>query len=197
MEFVLEDADGDNSVLSLHPTKAEQLGVFRGDIVILKRVSSRPPCASRSSTSPLASSRLSTPGATPPAALARETPCIALLDEHVPLHKVRANGVVRANICARAGDAVVVVPVGNVPSARCVEIVPLADTLDGVTSDLFESFLKPYFRDAWRPVRVGDRFTCKGGLRMVEFEVLLTDPMPMAVVAPETVIFCDGDPVNR
>lgn len=35
------------------------------------------------------------------------------------------------------------------------------------------------------------------GMRSVEFKVVGTDPAPYCIVAPETVIHCDGDPIKR
>jgi transitional endoplasmic reticulum ATPase len=63
--------------------------------------------------------------------------------------------------------------------------------------NLFEVYLKPYFLEAYRPVRKGDLFLAKGGMRAVEFKVVDTDPAPFCIVAPETVIHCEGDPVKR
>ena len=32
-------------------------------------------------------------------------------------------------------------------------------------------FLKPYFMEAYRPVRKNDLFLCRGGMRAIEFKV--------------------------
>lgn len=57
--------------------------------------------------------------------------------------------------------------------------------------------MKPYFLEAYRPVRKGDLFLVRGGMRAVEFKVVETDPAPYCIVAPETVIHCEGDPIKR
>lgn len=81
---------------------------------------------------------------------------------------------------------------------------------------LFDVFLKPYFLEAYRPIRKGDIsrvnrylkktvfffekgdvFLVRGGMRSVEFKVIETDPSPYCIVAPDTVIHCEGDPVKR
>ncbi len=54
-----------------------------------------------------------------------------------------------------------------------------------------------YFMEAYRPVHKGDMFTCKGGMRQVEFKVVEPDPEPCCIVAPDTVIHCEGDPIHR
>lgn len=34
-------------------------------------------------------------------------------------------------------------------------------------------------------------------MRAIEFKVVETDPAPYCIVAPDTVIHCDGDPIKR
>lgn len=63
--------------------------------------------------------------------------------------------------------------------------------------NIFEVFLKPYFLEAYRPIKKGDIFIVRGGMRAVEFKVIETDPSPYCIVAPDTVIHCEGDPVKR
>ena len=58
-------------------------------------------------------------------------------------------------------------------------------------------FLKPYFLEAYRPVHKGDIFLVRGGMRGVEFKVVETDPTPHCIVAPDTVIHCEGEPIKR
>ncbi|XP_057456099.1 cell division cycle protein 48 homolog isoform X2 [Lotus japonicus] len=53
-----------------------------------------------------------------------------------------------------------------------------------------------YFLEAYRPVRKGDLFLVRG-MRSVEFKVIETDPGEYCVVAPDTEIFCEGEPVRR
>lgn len=68
---------------------------------------------------------------------------------------------------------------------------------------------------AYRPVRKGDTFLVRGGMRTVEFKVMETDPAEFCIVAQDTVIhtgmflsisyvrqisdslFSEGDPVKR
>lgn len=51
--------------------------------------------------------------------------------------------------------------------------------------------------EAYRPVRKGDFFLVRGGMRSVEFKVIETDPPEYCVVAPDTEIFCEGEPIRR
>lgn len=41
---------------------------------------------------------------------------------------------------------------------------------------------------AYRPVRKGDTFLVRGGMRTVEFKVVETDPAEYCIVAQDTVI---------
>lgn len=50
---------------------------------------------------------------------------------------------------------------------------------------------------AYRPVRKGDTFLVRGGMRTVEFKVIETDPAEFCIVAQDTVIHTEGDPVKR
>jgi len=71
--------------------------------------------------------------------------------------------------------------------------------VQGISGNLFETYLKPYFQEAYRPVKKGDTFLVKEGFRSVQFKVMEIDPQeqPFCIVEPQTVIHCDGDPVKR
>ena len=43
----------------------------------------------------------------------------------------------------------------------------------------------------------GDIFLVRGGMRAVEFKIVETDPSPYCIVAPDTVIHCEGEPIKR
>lgn len=66
-----------------------------------------------------------------------------------------------------------------------------------LSRNLFEVYLKPYFLEAYRPIHKDDTFIVRGGMRAVEFKVVGTDPEPYCIVAPDTVIHCEGDPIKR
>lgn len=62
---------------------------------------------------------------------------------------------------------------------------------------MFDLGCTAYFMESYRPVRKGDLFLVRGGMRSVEFKVIETDPGEYCVVAPDTEIFCEGEPVKR
>jgi len=157
----------DNSVVSLHPNTMDRLNLFRGDTVLLK------------------------------GKRRRDTVCIVLADEGVDENKIRMNKVIRTNLRVRLGDIVSVHQCPDVKYGKRIHVLPIDDTIEGLTGNLFETFLKPYFLEAYRPVRKGDLFLVRGGMRAVEFKVVETDPDPYCIVAPDTIIHCEGEPIKR
>lgn len=123
--------------------------------------------------------------------------CIVLADDTVEEAKIRMNKVVRNNLRVRLGDVVSVHQCPDVKYGKRVHILPFEDTTEGITGDLFEAFLKPYFVEAYRPVRKGDTFIVRGNMRSVEFKVVETDPGDYCIVAPDTEIFCEGEAISR
>ncbi|KAK6984341.1 AAA ATPase [Favolaschia claudopus] len=68
---------------------------------------------------------------------------------------------------------------------------------NGLSGNIFHVYLKPYFLKAYRTVRKGDTFLVRGGMRTVEFKDMETDPAEFCIVAQDTVIHTEGDPVKR
>lgn len=165
--FVDEAINDDNSVVSLHPNTMEKLQLFRGDTVLLKGKKRK------------------------------ETVCIVLHDETVEETKIRMNKVVRNNLRVRLGDIISVHQCPDVKYGKRIHVLPIDDTIEGLTGNLFEIYLKPYFLEAYRPVKKDDTFIVRGGMRSVEFKVVETDPGDYCIVAPDTVIHCEGDPIKR
>lgn len=127
----------------------------------------------------------------------KETVCIVLVDESCSNEKVRMNRCVRNNLRVRLGDIISVQPCPDVKYGKRIHVLPIDDTVEGLTGSLFDVYLKPYFLEAYRPIHKGDLFLVRGGMRAVEFKVVETDPAPFCIVAPDTVIHCEGDPVKR
>lgn len=166
--LVVEDAiNDDNSVISMSANTMDLLQLFRGDTVLVKGKKRK------------------------------DTVLIVLADEELEDGLVRINRVVRNNLRVRLGDVVTVHPCPDIKYAQRISCLPIADTVEGLTGSLFDVYLKPYFVEAYRPVRKGDYFTVRGGMRQVEFKVVEVDPPEYAIVAQDTVIHCEGDPINR
>lgn len=72
----------------------------------------------------------------------KDTVVIALADETCEEAKIRMNKVVRSNLRVRLADVVSVHQCPDVKYGKRVHILPIDDTIEGVTGDLFESYLK-------------------------------------------------------
>lgn len=49
-------------------------------------------------------------------------------------------------------------PCPDVKYGKRIHVLPLDDTVEGITGNLFEVYLKPYFLEAYRPIRKGKRY---------------------------------------
>ena len=168
--LVEESKQDDNSVVEMTQAKMDELKIFKGDTVLLKGKKRR------------------------------DTVCIALSVEEgdsLPDDKIRMNKVVRNNLRVRFGDMVSIHPCPDIPNGNRIHVLPLDDTIEGVTGNLTQTFLVPYFKDCYRPVRKGDTFLVRGGFKAVEFKVVETDPGEFCIVAPQTMIFDEGEPIKR
>ena len=168
--LVVEDAvtgNDDNSIVCMHSNTLKALNLFRGDTVLLK------------------------------GKRRKDTICIALPEDTVDPSKIRINKVVRRNLKLRLGDVVSVHQCADIPYGKRVHVLPIDDTIEGITGNLYDTFLKGYFEEAYRPLRLHDTFLVRGGMRAVEFKVVATDPGEWVIVEPDTEIFCDGEPIKR
>eukprot|EP01027_Heterolobosea_sp_BB2_P027346 GEZU01042683.1.p1 GENE.GEZU01042683.1~~GEZU01042683.1.p1 ORF type:complete len:824 (-),score=392.77 GEZU01042683.1:121-2592(-) len=165
--MVDEATNDDNTIVSLHPATMDALQLFRGDTVLIKGKKRR------------------------------DTVCIVLADEECEEGKIRMNKVVRKNLRVRLGDIVILNQCQDIKYGKRIHVLPIDDTVEGLTGDLFDTFLRPYFLEAYRPVRKGDLFLVRGSMRAVEFKVVETDPDEYCIVAPDTVIHCEGEPIKR
>ncbi|XP_016375337.1 transitional endoplasmic reticulum ATPase-like [Sinocyclocheilus rhinocerous] len=166
--LIVDEANNeDNSIVCLSQVKMEELQLFRGDTVVLR------------------------------GRKRRQTVCIILTDDTCGNERVRMNRVTRNNLRVRLGDVISINACPDVKYGKRIHVLPIDDTIEGLTGNLFEVFLKPYFLEAYRPVHKGDIFLVRGGMRAVEFKVIETDPSPHCIVAPDTVIHCEGEPIKR
>ena len=105
----------------------------------------------------------------------KETACIVLSDDTASDEKIRMNRVVRNNLRVRLGDIVSLTACPDVKYGKRIHVLPIDDTIEGLTGNWFEVFLKPYFLEAYRPVHKGDTFIVRGNMRAVEFKVSITE----------------------
>ncbi|KAG8882423.1 AAA ATPase cdc48, partial [Tulasnella sp. 403] len=165
--IVDESSADDNSVATLNPATMETLQLFRGDTIIVRGKKRK------------------------------DTVLICLAGDDVPEGKIQMNKVARHNLRVKLGDLCTVHPCHDIKYGKRVHILPFDDSVEGLSGNLFDVYLKPYFLEAYRPVRKGDTFLVRGGMRTVEFKVIETDPAEFCIVAQDTVIHTEGDPVKR
>jgi transitional endoplasmic reticulum ATPase len=75
----------------------------------------------------------------------KDTICIALAEDTCEEPKIRMNKVVRSNLRVRLGDVVSVHQCPDVKYGKRVHILPIDDTIEGITGNLFDAFLKREF----------------------------------------------------
>jgi len=157
-------------VVEMTQAKMDELKIFKGDAVILRGKKRK------------------------------ETVCIALTNEAEDAKDIHIhmNKTVRRNLRVRIGDTVSIHPVPeDVPNATKIHVLPFADSIEGITGNITQTYLIPYFKDCYRPVKKGDTFLVRGGFRPVEFKVVDVEPGEYGIVAPTTTLFDEGEPINR
>jgi transitional endoplasmic reticulum ATPase len=165
--IVDEATSDDNSVATLNPATMELLQLFRGDTIIVRGKKRR------------------------------DTVLICLSSDEVEEGRIQVNKVARNNLRVKLGDLVNVHQCLDIKYGKRIHILPFDDSVEGLSGNIFDVYIKPYFLEAYRPVRKGDTFLVRGGMRTVEFKVMETDPAEYCIVAQDTVIFTEGDPVKR
>ncbi|BGO96524.1 Valosin-containing protein [Rhodotorula toruloides ATCC 204091] len=165
--IVDESTSDDNSVAQLNPATMETLQLFRGDTIIVRGKKRK------------------------------DTVLIILSSEDVDEGKIQLNKVARNNLRVKLGDLCTVHACHDIKYGKRIHVLPFDDSIEGLSGDIFNVFLKPYFLEAYRPVRKGDIFLAKGASRSVEFKVVETDPAEYCIVAQDTVIHTEGEPIKR
>lgn len=111
------------------------------------------------------------------------------------------------NAGVRAGDDVKVTPAPDVKFGKAVLVLPYQDSIDSLDEtpsedDIFESYIKPYFEGKFRCLHRGDSFSIDGSLGTIEFQCVEIDSVEIdgdsaCVVVDDTIIECDGEPLER
>eukprot|EP01041_Mallomonas_annulata_P001272 gene1272-2458_t len=172
MLLVDEAISEDHSTVAVSSAKLTELGLFGGDTVLLK------------------------------GRKRKDTVAIINTDDSVSDNRIRMTKVTRSNLRLRLGDTVTVTAFPDVKFAKSITVLPFQDTVEGLTGDLFEVYVKPYFFERYRPMKRGDTFQCRGGMRAVEFKVVSVvgaddKDEEYCTVGPDTEIYCEGTPLGR
>jgi transitional endoplasmic reticulum ATPase len=128
----------------------------------------------------------------------KETACVVLPNDDVNPGALRMNKVIRKNLATRLGDLITVQTLEeDVPFAKKVSVLPFDTDVEGVTGNLFDVYLAPYFKETFRPVMKGATFLVRAAMHPLEFKVMETEPPGPVIVHNDTFIFCEGEPVSR
>ena len=167
VEEILKKNECENSAVYLSSKKVEELKLFRGDTVLIKGKKRK------------------------------DTVSIIMTDDSCEDTKIRLNEVIRKNIGVKIGDIITVHAFSDLKFGKRIHVLPFEDTILNVKANLFDEFLKPYFLDSYRPIKKGDAFKIKNNEYSVEFKVMEIDPVDYCIVGPDTVIYCEGEPIVR
>ena len=172
MFFVDDSTSDDHSTVGMSDKKMEELGIFAGDTVMLK------------------------------AKKKKSTVAIAQSDDTVGENRMKMTKVARGNLRLRLGDVVTVSSLPDVKTAVSIEVVPYKESIDGLSGDLLDVFVKPYFEGKFRPVKLGDVFVARGSMRAVEFKVSsIENPEgcddDYCIIGPDTEITMNNEPITR
>lgn len=127
----------------------------------------------------------------------KETVAVPIIDPKLDNEKIRMNKVIRKNLRIRLGDVVTIRPLEAVQNLTKIHVLPFDDSIEGITGDLTQTYLIPYFKDAYRPVKKGDCFLTRGSFKAVEFKIVACEPTEIGIVGPQTMLFTEGEPVKR
>jgi transitional endoplasmic reticulum ATPase len=120
--IVDEATADDNSVATLNPTTMEILQLFRGDTIIVRGKKRR------------------------------DTVLICLSSDDVEEGHIQMNKVARNNLRVKLGDVVNVHQCLDIKYEKRVHILSFDDSIEGLSGNIVDVYLKPYFLETYRPV---------------------------------------------
>lgn len=177
--FAYDDSDDGHSVVGMTESAMEAMSLFDGDTVSIKGKRGK-------STMATVATITETDAAGGTIAMSADA---------------------RKNAGVRAGDVVTVVAAPQVKFGKAVLILPYADSLEsaGLAAGddvIFDSYLRPYFEGKFRTLHRGDSFHIDGPSGMLEFQCVEIDSVEVdgdtaCVVVDDTVLECEGEPLDR
>ena len=167
VEDILKKNECENSAVYLNSKKVEELNLFRGDTILIKGKKRK------------------------------DTVSIIMTDDSCEDKKIRLNEVIRKNIGVKIGDIITIHAFSDLKFGKRIHVLPFEDTILDLKQNLFEDFLKPYFLDSYRPIKKGDTLKIKNHEHSVEFKIMEIDPVDYCIVGLDTIIYCEGEPLQR
>ena len=77
----------------------------------------------------------------------RDTVLICLSSHDVEEGRIQVNKVARNNLRVKLGDLVDVHPCLDIKYGKRVHVLPFDDSVEGLSGNMFELYIKPYFLD--------------------------------------------------
>lgn len=181
-------SDEGHSVVGMTEIALDQMGLFEGDVVLIKGKRGKKTMAT--------------------VAVVAASDVTALADGQAEGMAIGMSKDAMKNAGVRAGDTVTVTAAPNVKFGKSVLILPFADSLsqagvkDMEDANIFDDYIKPYFEGKFRLLYRGDNFHIDGPLGLLEFQCVDIDSVEVdsdtsCVVIDDTVIEFEGEPVDR
>ncbi|XP_055305040.1 transitional endoplasmic reticulum ATPase [Sitodiplosis mosellana] len=164
---VEEAVNYDKSMVTLSSAKMNELNLFQADYVLLKGKRHK------------------------------KTVCVVQSDDNCQNDVIRMNRSVRENLHLQLGDIATIQAIPKLRYCNQVEMLPIDDTVKDLVNNIFEAHLIPYFLDVFHPIHCGNTVSVRKGMRTVQFKVLATDPSPYCIVAENTSLHIEHDPITR
>jgi transitional endoplasmic reticulum ATPase len=191
MQVFSYSSEEGHSVVGMTETAMIDMGLFEGDTVSVKGKRGKKTLASVAALS--------------------ETDVTALSDGISESSAIGMSRDAMKNAGVRAGDKVTVTAAPNVKFGKAVLILPTADSLklagikdmnDQEEVKIFDDYLAPYFANKFRALYRGDTFRINGPKGELEFQAVEIDSVEQdgdtsCIVVDETLIECEGDPVEE
>ncbi|KAG7336484.1 cell division cycle protein 48 [Nitzschia inconspicua] len=188
MQVFKYSSEEGHSVVGMAEAAMMEMGLFEGDTVSIKGKRGKKTLGSVAALSEIDITALSDGGT--------ETSAIGMSSDAMK------------NVGVRAGDKVTITPAPNVKFGKAVLILPTANSLKlaGINDQddikIFDDYLAPYFANNFRPLYRGDTFKINGPKGELEFQAVEIDSVEedgdtSCIVVEETIIECEGDPVEE
>jgi len=180
-------SDEGHTVVGMTEAAMEEMGLFEGDTVTIKGKRGKKTMAS--------------------VAVVAQSDVTALADGGAESTAIGMSMDAMKNAGVRSGDKVTVTAAPNVKFGKAVLILPTAESMElaGVENmddaNLFDDYLRPYFDGKFRTLYRGDNFHIDGPLGKLEFscveiDSVETDGDTACVVVDDTMIECEGEPIE-
>ena len=195
MQVFLYDAEDGHTVVGMTESAMEEMGIFDGDTVSIKGKRGKKTVAT---VAMIPDSDVS----------ALDASVMKSTEDGTYSGAIGMTKDAMKNAGVRAGDAVTVAPAPEIKFGKAVLILPYEDSLESAgidaadTDTVFETYLQPYFEGKFRTLHRGDSFQVNGPQGLIEFQCVEIDSVEVdgdsaCVVVDDTVIECDGEPIDR